>query len=348
MITFDYTGQYTCECGKEFKKSQSFNAHKSNCRIHLGEQRWLELEKIRKSRSSRAVQSLKNKYIEQKRSNRLEYLLSPKYCLKCGSQLSFEKRDRRYCSNSCANSHTITLDIRQKISNTIKQRNGHSSVDLSSREKLKVKPLKEYVCLFCNQIILSRRSRKFCSSECCKNYHDKQKRIKSTTLKTVKQRKSKAIKLVKVKLKRNLTCFEAGIMSKSYGGRRPGSGRGICGWYKGFWCDSQWELAFIVYCLDNNISIKRNQTGYKYLFEGKEHKYFPDFIINNELYEIKGYFKAVDYVKHAAVKNLGLILHVLTFKDLIKVFNYIKEVYKLNKDEVYKLYDNYMESYEGI
>ena len=51
MITFDYTGHYTCECGKEFKKSQSFNAHKSNCRIHLGEQRWSELEEIRKSRS---------------------------------------------------------------------------------------------------------------------------------------------------------------------------------------------------------------------------------------------------------------------------------------------------------
>ena len=25
---------YKCECGKEFEKSQSFNAHKSNCKIH--------------------------------------------------------------------------------------------------------------------------------------------------------------------------------------------------------------------------------------------------------------------------------------------------------------------------
>lgn len=30
---------YRCECGKEFTDSQSFNGHKSHCRIHLGEER---------------------------------------------------------------------------------------------------------------------------------------------------------------------------------------------------------------------------------------------------------------------------------------------------------------------
>ena len=42
------------------------------------------------------------------------------------------------------------------------------------------------------------------------------------------------------------------------GGYRQGSGRGKKGWYKGFFCDSSWELAYVIYCLDHNIDIKRN------------------------------------------------------------------------------------------
>ena len=37
---YNHKGHYICECGKEFIKSQSFNAHKSSCRIHLGDEKW--------------------------------------------------------------------------------------------------------------------------------------------------------------------------------------------------------------------------------------------------------------------------------------------------------------------
>ena len=34
MGTFNHQGKYICECGREFISSQSFNGHKSNCKIH--------------------------------------------------------------------------------------------------------------------------------------------------------------------------------------------------------------------------------------------------------------------------------------------------------------------------
>jgi len=76
---------------------------------------------------------------------------------------------------------------------------------------------------------------------------------------------------------------------KSYGGCRQGSGRGKKGWYKGFFCDSSWELAYVIYCLDKKIPIKRNTSKLKYIFENVEKTYTPDFIVNGKLVEIKGF-----------------------------------------------------------
>jgi len=73
------------------------------------------------------------------------------------------------------------------------------------------------------------------------------------------------------------------------GGLRKGCGRGKKGWYKGFWCDSSWELAFVIYNLDFNNKIERNDKFFDYIYEGKNYKYYPDFILNNEYVEIKGY-----------------------------------------------------------
>lgn len=52
--------------------------------------------------------------------------------------------------------------------------------------------------------------------------------------------------------------------------------------------DSKWELYYYIYNIDHHINIIRNETySLKYIFNGKEHKYFPDFIINEKLIEIK-------------------------------------------------------------
>lgn len=75
-----------------------------------------------------------------------------------------------------------------------------------------------------------------------------------------------------------------------HGGYRKGSGRGKKGWYKGYFCDSSWELAYVIYNLDHGIKFERNKEKFKYIFEGKEYSYLPDFIVDGKYVEVKGYW----------------------------------------------------------
>ena len=60
------------------------------------------------------------------------------------------------------------------------------------------------------------------------------------------------------------------------------------GRYKGIECDSSWELAFVVYHIENKLNIKRCDVKYKYIIENTEHIYIPDFITDDGIIEIKG------------------------------------------------------------
>ncbi len=73
------------------------------------------------------------------------------------------------------------------------------------------------------------------------------------------------------------------------GGLRKGSGRGIKGWYKEFYCRSTWELAWLVFQIDNGIKVEKCNECFPYFIDGKQHLYYPDFVINGVYYEIKGY-----------------------------------------------------------
>lgn len=73
------------------------------------------------------------------------------------------------------------------------------------------------------------------------------------------------------------------------GGYKKGAGKGKKGWYKGIWCSSSWELAFVIYNLDHSINISRCTEIRSYTFNGKVLKYYPDFVINGSIYEIKGW-----------------------------------------------------------
>lgn len=68
-----------------------------------------------------------------------------------------------------------------------------------------------------------------------------------------------------------------------------GSGRSKHGWYKGIYCDSTYELVYLIYCLDHNINIKRSDKIFEYQIDNKIHYYHPDFEIDGQLIEIKGY-----------------------------------------------------------
>ena len=61
------------------------------------------------------------------------------------------------------------------------------------------------------------------------------------------------------------------------------------GSYKGIRCDSSWELAYVVWCVEHNIPIRRCNDRLKYVFNNEEHIYCPDFVVNeSQIVEVKG------------------------------------------------------------
>ncbi len=116
------------------------------------------------------------------------------------------------------------------------------------------------------------------------------------------------------------------------------TGRGKKGWYKGFFCSSSYELAFVIYCLDNNIPIERCNLVYDYEYEGKHHRYYPDFIVNNTIVEIKGFFTEKVKAKTDSVIDRPIV--VLYKDDLESVFEYIYSTYNKTVDkDIHELYE---------
>ena len=59
------------------------------------------------------------------------------------------------------------------------------------------------------------------------------------------------------------------FLSENTGGYRHGAGHGKSGWYKGIHCDSSWELAFLIYHLENGLYIERCKERRKYIIDNK-------------------------------------------------------------------------------
>lgn len=116
------------------------------------------------------------------------------------------------------------------------------------------------------------------------------------------------------------------------GGYRQGSGRGKKGWYKGFFCDSSWELAYVVYCLDHHIDIKRNTNKRQYVWKGKVKNYIPDFEVEGVVTEIKGYKTEQWLAKLEANPDV----RVLYQKDLESIFAYVTMTYGRNFIDLYE------------
>jgi len=227
-------------------------------------------------------------------------------CGKCGetytifiTDYKFEKGDyRKFCSRKCANSKEWSNEHKKKLSETCK-----------NSDKVKI----------ANQLI-------------------------GLKLRGVKRNKSEK----KEKEKISFICLYCGEVGyddnnknrkyhsecwlKCSGGIRNGSSRGKHGWYKGFWCDSSYELAFLIYCLEHNIKVERNRKGYKYYYKEKNHYYYPDFRVNGILTEIKNYKSELTNIK---LKSVDEKINII-YKDTIKPFlNYVENKYGKNFIRLY-------------
>lgn len=113
-------------------------------------------------------------------------------------------------------------------------------------------------------------------------------------------------------------------------------GKGKRGTYRGIYCQSSWELAYVLYCFDNGINFIRNKEGFKYTLDGKERTYFPDFYLPDEdtYVEIKGYYdKKSKEKKEQFIGNLV----VLQLSEMEPILNYVDGKYGKDFTKLYEL-----------
>jgi len=117
------------------------------------------------------------------------------------------------------------------------------------------------------------------------------------------------------------------------GGIRPHkSGFGIKGYYDNIFFDSSWELAYYLYCKNNNSNIIRNTDKFRYEYNGVSHNYTPDFIVDGVYVEIKGYENDQMRAKYLSVPSL-IVLHK---KEMMPIIELVKKVFGENFVELFK------------
>lgn len=207
------------------------------------------------------------------------------------------KGEKYFCCRSCANTRHHTKETREKISSSIKNSelfatNNKIAAQKKIDKKLNIKKL--HICKNCGKTIEHINEYKFGKyiycSENCKNIY---------------------------------------LQKHPHGGYRKGSGIGKHGWYHGIYCDSTWELAYLIYHIDNNLYIERCKDIRKYIIDNKEHTYIPDFITSEGIIEIKGYITKISEAK--SIYNPDI--KILYKKDIQFYINYVKEHYNIKQLE---------------
>ena len=139
------------------------------------------------------------------------------------------------------------------------------------------------------------------------------------------------------------------FISKSHkennvGGYREGSGNSKSGYVRGIFCNSTYELVWVIHRLDHGLSVKRFTGSIK--DDESSLVYVPDFIEGNTIYEIKGYHtNSVDTKTKLAMKN-GYNVKVLYKTDLTDAFKWCKIHYP--HKHLTELYDDHAPKYEYV
>lgn len=202
------------------------------------------------------------------------------------------KKYRKTCSKTCANKLTILNCDNDKRKNKI-------SNNIIIHNKNHITDKKAFICEYCGKIYninKNWKSVKYCCNECL----------------TI----SRHNKLSRAAIKNEFGGLNSNTTHKNY--KR--------GYYKGIWCDSSWELAFVVYHLDKNIKIERNYKYKEYTFDNNVYKFYPDFVIDGKLYEIKGFMTPKNKAKIEQIHDV-----IFLFKNDIDFYlKYVIEKYGSN------------------
>ena len=105
------------------------------------------------------------------------------------------------------------------------------------------------------------------------------------------------------------------------------------GWYQRIWCDSSWELAWIVYNLDHEIEFERNRKRFPYTYDDEKHNWVPDFKIGDTYIEIKGQITKCDLAKWEYFPES---LTVIGPKEIQPYLNYVTGKYGKDFTRLYE------------
>jgi len=187
--------------------------------------------------------------------------------------------------------------------------------------------------------------KKFCSKKCANSRGPRSEEFKIKVSNKLRKKFNRCIICNNLTKGKRKTCSSECLLSfkktqtppKHPGGYRKGSGRGKHGWYKNFYLDSTYELAYLIYCLDHNINIQRNKKFFNYYNSKNQiRKFYPDFLVEGKLIEIKGYYvKDLDF----KLKAVDEPLQVLFPKDLTNIFQYVENKTGLKIKNLYQLYE---------
>jgi len=138
--------------------------------------------------------------------------------------------------------------------------------------------------------------------------------------------------------KRRMNISSSMKLNANAGGLRRGSGVGKSGWYQGYWCDSTWELAWVIYNLEHKIKFERNKEGFEYTYKNNKHRYFPDFISDDIYYEIKGRrdYSDLDEKNKCKIDQFKKKLKVLYSSQMENILDYVSSIHGKNIENLYE------------
>lgn len=225
----------------------------------------------------------------------VDYATSPKVCVACGQVLPFVQRHNKFCSRSCSAIHSNTTRTKSVSKEFVEKQRANALANPTGWAKSRIGGKP------------NRAPREIRTCATCNNPFEI---LKSNP---------------------RFSCSRA---CARIGGAREGSGRAKTGYYKGIYCGSTYELAFLIWHLDHNRDIKRSINKFPYVFDSKSHTYHPDFEVDGVIYEIKGRVTDVDYVKVASCNAV-----MICGDNITPYITYVSTTYNLPKDKLWMLYD---------
>ena len=281
-------------CNREFEKSTALAGHISHCKENPNKKRTKETWQ---NAGKKVSHTLNERHKQYKQLHPEKYIIHEYKCNceKCGKEyivnIAQEQFENGKYKKNCSRSCANGHIVSEETKRKISE-----SVKNSDKVKLAViKQYKTYICKVCGKEFKMTDNRNVSGRQYC-----------------------------------SLECKHK-YLSEHTGGYRNGSGHGKSGWYKGIHCDSTWELAFLIYHLDNNLKIERCKEQRKYIYNGIEHTYFPDFVTDKGIIEIKGYSTPQWEAKQEQNKDVITLYK----KDIQPYINYVKEKYGNNLEILY-------------